>query len=51
MMPVEVFCAVTPCSTVVGYQRFGGPWRQHGRLKRWYPITTLHSIITQKTLT
>jgi hypothetical protein len=26
-------------------------WRQHGPPKRWYPITTLHSVRTQKTLT
>jgi hypothetical protein len=22
---VQVFCVVTPCSDVAGYQRFGGP--------------------------
>jgi hypothetical protein len=26
---VEVFWGVTPCSVVVGYQRFGGPWCLH----------------------
>jgi hypothetical protein len=25
MVQVEVFCIVTPCSVVVGYQRFRGP--------------------------
>jgi len=38
---VEVFWVVTPCDIVVGY-------RQHGRLKRWYPTTTLHGVIIQK---
>jgi hypothetical protein len=23
-------------------------WRQHGPLKRWYPTTTLHGVMTQK---
>jgi len=45
---VEVFWVVSPCSVVIGYQRFGDPWylhlqgegrRQHGPLKRWYPTT------------
>jgi hypothetical protein len=26
---VEVFWDVTPCSVVVGYQRFRGPWCLH----------------------
>jgi len=29
MFQVEVFWAVTPCSIVVGYQRFGGPCCLH----------------------
>jgi hypothetical protein len=26
---VEIFCVVTPCNVVVGYQRFGGPYWLH----------------------
>jgi hypothetical protein len=26
-------------------------WRKHGPQKRWYPTTTLHGVITQKTST
>jgi len=26
-------------------------WRQQGPLKCWYPVTSLHGIITQKTVT
>jgi hypothetical protein len=29
MFHVEVFCVMTPCSVVVGYQRFGGPCCHH----------------------
>jgi hypothetical protein len=54
MFQVEVCRVVTPCS-VVGYQRFRGPWfwrwRQHGSLKRWYPTTALHDVIAQETST
>jgi hypothetical protein len=32
---VEVFCVVTPCSVVVGHQRFGGPGCHH-----------LHCVVT-----
>jgi hypothetical protein len=54
---VDVFWDVTPCSVVVGYQRFRGTFcldrhwrrRQHGPLKRWYPTTTLHGVTSQKT--
>jgi hypothetical protein len=46
---VHVFRVVTPCSAVVGYQRFRALWRQHGPLKRWYPTTTLHGVTTPKT--
>jgi hypothetical protein len=38
---------VTPCSDVVGYQRF--EWRQQGPSKA--PITSLHYVITRKTMT
>jgi len=58
---------MTLCSDVVGYQCFIHPlpeafqramlcqslpwrWRQHD-LKCWYPTTSLHSVITQKTTT
>jgi hypothetical protein len=59
MIQVEDFWVVTPCSVVVGYHSFRGPcclhlqgeWRQHGRLKRWYPPTTLHGVTTQKSST
>jgi len=26
-------------------------WRQHVPLKHWYPTTSLHGVITQKTVT
>jgi hypothetical protein len=29
MLQVEVFCVMTPCSVVVGYQRFVGPFCLH----------------------
>jgi hypothetical protein len=29
MFQAEVFWVVTPCSVVVGYERFGGPCRLH----------------------
>jgi hypothetical protein len=50
---VEVFWVVTPCSVVVGYQRFRGSCCRHlhGPLERWYPTTTLHGFTTQKTST
>jgi hypothetical protein len=59
---VEVFWVVTPCSVVVGYQRFGGPFCLHlqGEVedggstilqKRWYPTTTLHGVTNQKAST
>jgi len=44
----EFFWVVTPCSVVVGYQRSGWRRKQHGRLKRRYPTTTLHGVTTQK---
>jgi hypothetical protein len=50
----EVFCVVTPCSVVVGYQSFTGSCCLHlqgGPLKRWYPTTALHGVIIQKTFT
>jgi len=45
---------MTPCSAVVGYQRFHAAsvfrvkwrWVQHGPLKRRYPTTALHGVIT-----
>jgi len=53
MFQVEVFWVVTPCSEVVGYQRFRGPCCIHlqGEVKRWYPTITLHGVTTQKTST
>jgi hypothetical protein len=45
---------VTPCSVVVGYQRFRGTrwrWRQQGPPKRCHSPTTLHGVTTQKTST
>jgi hypothetical protein len=59
---VEVFWAVTPCSFMVGYQRFGGLCRVHLLLqakdggsmlllKRWYNTTTQHWTTTLKTST
>jgi hypothetical protein len=52
---VMVFWVVTPCSDVVGYQRFGGSCRLHGQEmsqqdppKRWYS-TSLHGVTLQKT--
>jgi len=29
LLHVAVLWFVTPCSDVVGYQRFGGPWSLH----------------------
>jgi len=46
-----VFCIVTPCNDVVGYQHFGVPWRQQGPLKHWFPTTELRGVTTQKTAT
>jgi hypothetical protein len=49
---LRVFCVVTPCSVMVGYQRFRGQpwrWRQHGSPKRWYPTILQHGITTQET--
>jgi hypothetical protein len=44
---------VAPCNVVVGHQLLEDHqpwrWRQHSPLKQWYPTTTLHSTITQKT--
>jgi hypothetical protein len=56
---VEVFWAVTLGSVVVGYQSFVGPSCLQpasgccGTItrKRWYPITTLQGVTTQKTAT
>jgi hypothetical protein len=48
---IHSFWVVEPCSVVVGYWHFGGPccqWMQHGPLKYWYTITTLHGASTQK---
>jgi len=46
---VEVFRVLTPCSVIVGYQHYGGRWRQRGHPKRWYPTATVHSVTTQNT--
>jgi len=55
---IDVLWVVTPCSVVVGYQRFGGPWclRLQGDWRCWqrgtpkchYPTTTLHGVTTRK---
>jgi hypothetical protein len=42
---VEVFCVVALCSVVVGWR-----WKQEARPKRWYPTTTLHSVITKNSI-
>jgi len=49
----QVFWVVMPCSVVVDtkFQRSVLSFRQHGPLKSWYPITTLHSATAQKTST
>jgi len=56
---VMVFWVVTPCSYVVGYQRFGAcssetlvspwKWRQQGPPKHRYTSPSLHSTSTHKT--
>jgi hypothetical protein len=49
---VYVFWVVTPCSIVVGYQRFKCPYClqiQCVPLKCWYPTTTPQGVTTQKT--
>jgi len=38
-IPVEVLWLMTPCSVVVGYQRFGGPCCLHLRRQRGPPNT------------
>jgi len=50
MIQVKIFYFVTPCSVVVWYQCFKDPF-YHRPLKRWYPITTLYDVTTQKTWT
>jgi len=35
MFQVEVFWVVTPCSVVVGYQRFRGPHRVTTQISTW----------------
>jgi hypothetical protein len=43
---VEVFWVVTPCSVVVGYQRFGGPFYLHlqgGTSVSYHQITRHHN--------
>jgi hypothetical protein len=56
----SVLCVVTPCSDVVGYQRFGKPcasffrekcWTQQVLPKRWCSTATLHWFPIQKTST
>jgi len=46
---VEVFWGVTPCSIVVGYQRFRGSWKHQDPPKRRHPTTALHGVTSQKT--
>jgi hypothetical protein len=43
---VEVFRVVTPCSVVVGYQRFGGPYCLHlqGIILKMRTIITLKEL-------
>jgi len=42
MFPFEVFWVVTPCSVVVGYQRFRGPCCLHIKGVLSYHNTTRH---------
>jgi len=39
---VVVFCFVTPCSDVVGYQRFWGPYCFHIQSKTFIYTTSPH---------
>jgi len=50
---VTVFWVVTPCSDVVGYQRFGRPCYLllQGPPKRWHPTSKLQGFKTQETST
>jgi hypothetical protein len=47
---VEVFCVVTLCSVVVGYQHFGGPYWLHLQYppKRWCLTAKLHGVTTRR---
>jgi hypothetical protein len=44
---LNVFCAVTLCGVVVGYQHFGGKGRQQVE----YPTAPVHGVTTQTTST
>jgi hypothetical protein len=51
-----VLLVMTPYGDVVGYKHFGRPCCLHlqhedGSPKCWYPTTSLHGVITQKTAT
>jgi len=48
---VVVFLDMTPCSDMVGYKRFVGRAVSIFRVKRCFPTTSLHGLITQKTTT
>jgi len=60
--PSRCLLGCDACTGVVVNQRFGGScclhlytspwiWRQYGRPKRWYHITSLHGVTTQKSAT
>jgi hypothetical protein len=52
MIQVAVFCVLMPCSDVVGYHRFGGPYYLHLQgPKCWCPRTSLRGVKIQKTVT
>jgi len=44
-----VFWVMILCCAAVGYHHLGWRWWQCGPPKRWYPTTSLHSVIIQKT--
>jgi hypothetical protein len=48
---VEIFWVLTPCSFVVRYKSFGGPFCLHlqGEVKRWYPTAALHGVTIKNT--
>jgi len=54
VMKIQVLVAfwiVTLCSDVVGCQWCEGPSSRQRPPKWWYPVTSLHSVTTQKTMT
>lgn len=51
---VIIFCVMIRCSDLVGCHRFFRAkwrWRQHDPQKCWYPTTSQHRVIKQKTRT